>query len=136
MQEHIRRAHPEHYISKLPATEESFQLMINTPPSERPPPPTSSNLAPHGLYSFHKYSHGLLTVIKDMETTDTATMAKTQVLLIRPGRWTISNLVLCCQPLAPQQRWHSCTTTNSREMTGSRKGLVISVLKNIRIHDC
>lgn len=39
MQEHIRRAHPEHYISKLPATEESFQLMINTPPSERPPQP-------------------------------------------------------------------------------------------------
>ncbi|KAL8889556.1 MAG: hypothetical protein Q9215_003166 [Flavoplaca cf. flavocitrina] len=38
MQEHIRRAHPEHYIAKLPATEESFQLMINTPPSEKPPP--------------------------------------------------------------------------------------------------
>ena len=34
MQEHIRRAHPEHYIPKLPATEESFLLMINTPPSE------------------------------------------------------------------------------------------------------
>jgi len=39
MQEHIRRAHPEHYISKLPATEESFTLMISTPPQERPPPP-------------------------------------------------------------------------------------------------
>lgn len=39
MQEHIRRAHPEHYISKLPATEESFTLMVNTPPQERPPPP-------------------------------------------------------------------------------------------------
>ncbi|KAI9892997.1 MAG: hypothetical protein M1814_000881 [Vezdaea aestivalis] len=36
MQEHIRRAHPEHYISKLPATEESFALMISTPPSEKP----------------------------------------------------------------------------------------------------
>jgi hypothetical protein len=36
MQEHIRRAHPEHYIAKLPATEESFLLMINTSPSERP----------------------------------------------------------------------------------------------------
>lgn len=35
MQEHIRRAHPEHYIPKLPATEESFLLMIHTPPSER-----------------------------------------------------------------------------------------------------
>ncbi|KAK7924778.1 hypothetical protein PG985_006832 [Apiospora marii] len=35
MQEHIRRAHPEHYISKLPATEESFNLMVNTPPQDR-----------------------------------------------------------------------------------------------------
>lgn len=43
MQEHIRRAHPEHYISKLPATEESFQLMINTPPSERPQPTPTTN---------------------------------------------------------------------------------------------
>lgn len=32
MQEHIRRAHPEYYIPKLPATKESFELMINTPP--------------------------------------------------------------------------------------------------------
>lgn len=47
MQEHIRRAHPEHYISKLPATEESFLLMINTPPSERPP--SQQNAGPvHG----------------------------------------------------------------------------------------
>lgn len=47
MQEHIRRAHPEHYISKLPATEESFQLMINSTPSQRPVPPhTSANLGP------------------------------------------------------------------------------------------
>ncbi|KAG9247925.1 hypothetical protein BJ878DRAFT_490554 [Calycina marina] len=54
MQEHIRRAHPEHYISKLPATEESFQLMISTPPSERPPtlPPTNNkNLGPQGYGS-------------------------------------------------------------------------------------
>jgi len=46
MQEHIRRAHPEHYISKLPATEESFLLMINTPPSERPPTQASSSTGP------------------------------------------------------------------------------------------
>ena len=39
MQEHIRRAHSTHYIPKLPATEESFQLMINTPPHARPPIP-------------------------------------------------------------------------------------------------
>ncbi|KAI9673960.1 MAG: hypothetical protein M1817_002166 [Caeruleum heppii] len=44
MQEHIRRAHPEHYISKLPATEESFALMINTPPSERPRESTSQGI--------------------------------------------------------------------------------------------
>ncbi|KAE8153462.1 hypothetical protein BDV25DRAFT_149525 [Aspergillus avenaceus] len=35
MQEHIRRAHPNHYIPKLPATEESFILMVTTPPGER-----------------------------------------------------------------------------------------------------
>ncbi|KAJ5703669.1 hypothetical protein N7493_011594 [Penicillium malachiteum] len=44
MQEHIRRAHPNHYIPKLPATEESFLLMVNTPPDQRahlsPPDPT------------------------------------------------------------------------------------------------
>ncbi|KAJ6141584.1 hypothetical protein N7470_009974 [Penicillium chermesinum] len=43
MQEHIRRAHPNHYIPKLPATEESFLLMVNTPPEQRahlsPPDP-------------------------------------------------------------------------------------------------
>ena len=38
MQEHIRRAHPDYYIPKLPATEESFQLMVNTPLSQRPQP--------------------------------------------------------------------------------------------------
>ncbi|KAK4549298.1 hypothetical protein LTR36_007757 [Oleoguttula mirabilis] len=37
MQEHIRRAHPEYYIAKLPATKESFELMITSPPHERPP---------------------------------------------------------------------------------------------------
>ena len=36
MQEHIRRAHPEYYIPKLPATKESFELMITTPPHELP----------------------------------------------------------------------------------------------------
>jgi len=36
MQEHIRRAHPEYYLPKLPATKESFELMITSPPHERP----------------------------------------------------------------------------------------------------
>ncbi|KAJ2902555.1 transcription factor [Zalerion maritima] len=43
MQEHIRRAHPEHYIPKLPATEESFLLMINTPPTDRSAQSQSQN---------------------------------------------------------------------------------------------
>jgi hypothetical protein len=47
MQEHIRRAHPEHYISKLPATEESFLLMISTPPSERPQTQSNAGGQPH-----------------------------------------------------------------------------------------
>ncbi|KAF2130066.1 hypothetical protein P153DRAFT_290167 [Dothidotthia symphoricarpi CBS 119687] len=59
MQEHIRRAHPEHYISKLPATEESFTLMINTPPQERPPPPLpSSSAGPQGWW--RRYGGGEL----------------------------------------------------------------------------
>lgn len=49
MQEHIRRAHPEHYIAKLPATEESFLLMVNTPPSERRHPDTSPASATQGI---------------------------------------------------------------------------------------
>lgn len=53
MQEHIRRAHPEHYIQKLPATEESFLLMISTDPSTRAPvpqPPSSATSAPAGAF--------------------------------------------------------------------------------------
>jgi hypothetical protein len=48
MQEHIRRAHPEHYISKLPATEESFLLMISTPPQDRPQLQQNAGGPPHG----------------------------------------------------------------------------------------
>ena len=48
MQEHIRRAHPEYYIPKLPATEDSFTLMIASTPSERPPT-SSSDSIPGGL---------------------------------------------------------------------------------------
>ncbi|OMP85961.1 hypothetical protein BK809_0002173 [Diplodia seriata] len=66
MQEHIRRAHPEHYISKLPATEESFALMVNTPPHERPPPPPPPNQGPptHSAGAFaahdrHAWAQGL-----------------------------------------------------------------------------
>ncbi|PVI07035.1 hypothetical protein DM02DRAFT_649366 [Periconia macrospinosa] len=68
MQEHIRRAHPEHYISKLPATEESFTLMVNTPPQERPPaPPLPTTTGPPGYGSgelnnvFYHEEYGLNT---------------------------------------------------------------------------
>jgi hypothetical protein len=57
MQEHIRRAHPEHYISKLPATEESFHLMISTAPSDRPPQPQPNPASQH-LGQAKGHSHG------------------------------------------------------------------------------
>lgn len=50
MQEHIRRAHPDYYIPKLPATEESFQLMINTPPSHKPPPAPAGTVNRRCMY--------------------------------------------------------------------------------------
>ncbi|KAK8155538.1 hypothetical protein BC567DRAFT_276627 [Phyllosticta citribraziliensis] len=53
MQEHIRRAHPEHYIPKLPATEESFALMVNTPPHERPAPPPTNAAPPPQISAGH-----------------------------------------------------------------------------------
>ncbi|KAL8946038.1 MAG: hypothetical protein Q9222_007511 [Ikaeria aurantiellina] len=54
MQEHIRRAHPEYYIAKLPATEESFQLMINTTPSEKPPQPSPNQLLGDTVYGHDR----------------------------------------------------------------------------------
>ncbi|KAL6908718.1 hypothetical protein GGI43DRAFT_379558 [Trichoderma evansii] len=56
MQEHIRRAHPEHYISKLPATEESFLLMINTPAQDRRQDgtPTTAASSFHDRHSFYR----------------------------------------------------------------------------------
>lgn len=49
MQEHIRRAHPENYIPKLPATEESFRLMITTLPSDRPQSLNKPELSPKSM---------------------------------------------------------------------------------------
>lgn len=46
MQEHIRRAHPEYYIPKLPATKESFELMVNSPPHEIPKPDQPETWSP------------------------------------------------------------------------------------------
>lgn len=57
MQEHIRRAHPEYYLPKLPATKESFELMINTPPHERPAiDPNHANHRHHNSHHHHSNS--------------------------------------------------------------------------------
>lgn len=55
MQEHIRRAHPEYYLPKLPATKESFELMISTPPHERPA--QDPNHANHHHQNHHIPQH-------------------------------------------------------------------------------
>lgn len=65
MQEHIRRAHPEHYISKLPATEESFLLMINTPPSDRPPAHNPAGPPQSGVDPIQSYPHGRHAFFRD-----------------------------------------------------------------------
>lgn len=65
MQEHIRRAHPEHYISKLPATEESFLLMINTPPSDRPPAHNSAGPPQSGVDPIQSYPHDRHAFFRD-----------------------------------------------------------------------
>jgi hypothetical protein len=57
MQEHIRRAHPEYYIPKLPATKESFDLMINSPPHEKPA--QDPNHANHHHTSHPQQQHHL-----------------------------------------------------------------------------
>lgn len=106
MQEHIRRAHPEHYISKLPATEESFQLMINTPPSERPLPPPTQSLGSScrlKILTLHLPSYGDQHQYTAM--METPTMLRMRAHLQHPERWMKHIL-----PLAPQQLWHSYTT--------------------------
>ncbi|KAK1072334.1 hypothetical protein LTR74_002646 [Friedmanniomyces endolithicus] len=73
MQEHIRRAHPEYYIPKLPATKESFELMITSPPHERPlqdthgnavqlPPPSQQQQQQHQQHQQHSDPSGLSPV--------------------------------------------------------------------------
>ncbi|KAL8736672.1 MAG: hypothetical protein Q9166_000038 [cf. Caloplaca sp. 2 TL-2023] len=59
MQEHIRRAHPAYYIAKLPATEESFQLMISTPPAEEIPAHARSHGDP--VYGPERTLHDVQT---------------------------------------------------------------------------
>ena len=109
MQEHIRRAHPEHYISKLPATEESFQLMINTPPSERPPPPQpSSSLDNSGAGTLFLLPRPLLyrkaEVSQPMDMIETFACAM-ETLHYPQKRWKTSIL----RPRRQLLLWLSCT---------------------------
>jgi len=62
MQEHIRRAHPEYYIPKLPATKESFELMITTPPHDRPSQdPNPNQHQPHAIHQAQLQQHSDLS---------------------------------------------------------------------------
>jgi hypothetical protein len=118
MQEHIRRAHPNHYIPKLPATEESFLMMVNTPLEQRPqlsPPEPAQPRRPQGQFFFtfgfspfvvptlYRDTDGYLQMWRRKETS-TLRMAP------RPP------LELSMNPtrLRPrlQLRWHNCTTTD------------------------
>ncbi|TQS39023.1 hypothetical protein Golomagni_00455 [Golovinomyces magnicellulatus] len=65
MQEHIRRAHPQNYIPKLPATEESFRLMISTLSSDPVQLQSKSNLSPHSLFTPFNSNYSLDDKIVD-----------------------------------------------------------------------
>ena len=70
MQEHIRRAHPEYYLPKLPATKESFEVMINTPPHERPaidPNHANQNRSHHQRHVSQPELPGLSPGFGDMD---------------------------------------------------------------------
>jgi hypothetical protein len=62
MQEHIRRAHPEYYLPKLPATKESFELMITTAPHERPQEPSPQQNHAQAVIPQHSDPSGLSPV--------------------------------------------------------------------------
>ena len=113
MQEHIRRAHPEHYISKLPATEESFTLMVTTPPSERPPPPPAqpNTSAPLGLYFAVKLASTDSDVsIKVMEMTSTPSIMR--ITARAPHEYQTSFVeVPYYQQQVLQRHWRNCTIT-------------------------
>lgn len=85
MQEHIRRAHPEHYISKLPATEESFLLMINTPPSERRHADQASAPGTQGSSNIGTGYEDFTDSFCQVSTTGMATIVPVLVILRRRG---------------------------------------------------
>lgn len=75
MQEHIRRAHPEKYIPKLPATEESFRLMITSKISERPHSVIKCDLSPESRDSelknqFREFSSSPNTPVHNLKASE------------------------------------------------------------------
>lgn len=82
MQEHIRRAHPDYYIPKLPATEESFQLMITTAPTHRPPQQPSA-AAPQRRGPCMSKSHNYVTaMLNSVQRTRVIMMPYSAILMV------------------------------------------------------
>lgn len=111
MQEHIRRAHPNHYIPKLPATEESFLMMVNTPLEQRvqlSPPEPAQPRRPHGEFL------SLIALLSRLNITDGYPQMwhrkGTSMSLTVPRL----PLELWMNPTQPRRLrrllWHNCTT--------------------------
>lgn len=135
MQEHIRRAHPAYYISKLPATEESFSLMINSPPSDRPRESTGSGIAPVGkccppvcVRAARTFPTWRARNDTDghREPTDMTGMRRMTNRARPPPRATSTTIRgavgpaparRCCRRRpAPRPRWRSCIRTSWRRI--------------------
>jgi len=112
MQEHIRRAHPDYYIPKLPATEESFRLMIETAPSKKPKKADSgtrsssvSDIKPPQIYADNQKHRSMKPDV----------IMTTKLLILYQSASTPQDDHLRFQLL---WHWHSSITAESRIMTG------------------
>lgn len=117
MQEHIRRAHPNHYIPKLPATEESFLMMVNTPLEQRvqlsPPRTRSTQATPRSVFPSPPFFWFLVFILPPLILTGYLQMwhrKETSMSLMAPRL----PLELWMNPtqLRPLRRllWHNCIT--------------------------
>lgn len=123
MQEHIRRAHPEHYISKLPATEESFQLMINTSPNRPQPSPPNQLFGNSGmkrqtptyLIELIKIAHGH---DRDAYATDRNSPAPTRILEDQyPAAATAAVALAQLHNQKPDSDWESDGVSTQNTLT-------------------